>query len=81
MNIIRIFLRKINYLFLINKGAKVNAFENKFRNQSFSQEGEDMVLLRLFEGQNDGFFVDMLVLIIHFAFQIQIYSTKKVGVE
>jgi len=35
-----------------------NYLNDKFRN-SFSQEGEDMILQRIFSGKNDGFFVDV----------------------
>lgn len=34
-------------------------FLNRYRNESFSQEGEDRVLSRFFENQKDGFYVEV----------------------
>jgi FkbM family methyltransferase len=40
------------------KDSLENYFNQKFRN-SFSQEGEDLVLQRIFAGRDNGFFVDV----------------------
>lgn len=36
-----------------------NRFFNSFRNNSYSQEGEDLILQRIFESKNSGFYVDV----------------------
>ena len=36
-----------------------NIFFDPYRNVSYSQEGEDMILKRIFEGQNTGFYIDV----------------------
>ena len=39
--------------------SELKKSEDRFRNPSWSQEGEDMILRRLFEGQEKGFFIDV----------------------
>jgi hypothetical protein len=46
--------------------------------KSYSQEGEDLILLRIFEKSELGFML-MLVLIIHFVFQIHTFFIVWVG--
>lgn len=36
-----------------------NSRLNKFQNRSYSQEGEDLILSRFFEGKRKGFFIDI----------------------
>lgn len=36
-----------------------NSRFNKFQNRSYSQEGEDLILSRFFEGKRKGFFIDV----------------------
>ncbi len=36
-----------------------NIFLDSYRIYSYSQEGEDMILRRIFEGQETGFYVDV----------------------
>jgi FkbM family methyltransferase len=36
-----------------------DSFFNSFRNNSFSQEGEDLVLKRIFENKKQGFYIDV----------------------
>jgi FkbM family methyltransferase len=43
----------------INGGAVNSSFNNEYVNLSFSQEGEDLVLARIFEGKTNGFYIDV----------------------
>ncbi|MDK3157471.1 FkbM family methyltransferase [Kamptonema cortianum] len=63
-------LKKINLGFgRLNKAIKVTFFPKNiytynrpahdYHNLSYSQEGEDRILSRIFEGQNQGFYVDV----------------------
>ena len=47
--------RKVVLLLLMMK----NVFIDPYRISSYSQEGEDMILRRIFEGQETGFYVDV----------------------
>ena len=64
---------------MINKIQKV-INRAIYSNKSFSQEGEDIILSRLFNDKKNGFLL-MLVHIIHFVFLTPLNSTRKVGVE
>jgi FkbM family methyltransferase len=44
--------------FIKNKISVENEY-NVYQKTSFSQEGEDLILERLFEGRNNGFFIDV----------------------
>lgn len=44
---------------LARVGHRLIARLNNFATKSYSQEGEDLVLRRFFEGQNQGFYVDV----------------------
>jgi FkbM family methyltransferase len=37
----------------------INLFFRGYANKSYSQEGEDMILRRIFEGQHSGFYIDV----------------------
>lgn len=47
-----------NKLIIIIKALKLSLFDNYFT-KSYSQEGEDMILRRIFEHKYDGFYVDI----------------------
>ena len=36
-----------------------NSSFNRFNSKSYSQEGEDLILSRYFDGQREGFFIDV----------------------
>jgi len=47
-------------IFIINILRKArNSFSDEFATKSYSQEGEDMILNRIFEGKSQGFYVDI----------------------
>jgi len=46
--------RLLNFLIFLN-----NNYISRYSVRSYSQEGEDMILRRIFENKNDGFYVDV----------------------
>lgn len=51
------FFSKLSYFF--HQETQILDSSKEFQNHSFAQEGEDMVLSRLFEGKTNGIFVDV----------------------
>ena len=49
---------KKQYLYDLLYKLKNSSF-NRFNNKSYSQEGEDLILSRYFDGQKEGFFIDV----------------------
>lgn len=55
MGIIKIIIKK----YFFNKNKTKSIAEEGFFNKAYSQEGEDILLSRIFEGKKDGFYLDI----------------------
>lgn len=52
-------IKRIINKFIFNKYQTKSTIEDGFFNKAYSQEGEDILLSRFFEGKKDGFYLDI----------------------